>query len=280
MNFKLPVAHFSPLAALVGFVCLGCSGLQAQTYLSEGFEGTTWSANQQLNGTVFAGTDGNAWKGNDNNNASSLVVQAKTTTAVSGSQSLFIRDGSGSLTPNAQVDWGATISTSGYFEFSFRNASAGGVSTTTGNYGITFINTGGTTINFKFTFSDTSGFQLTNSVGVALKTVSYAAAGYTPGDWTTFRVNFNEAENTASVSMNGTSIAGLSISTGEADGTLWQAGKVQITAGSNAGVGIAGYFDNITAAAVPEPATTTAVFGAFTWLAVVGYRMRRRSARE
>ncbi len=280
MNSKIPMSRFYTVAgALIGFICLSASSSQAQTFLSEGFEGTTWPANQQLTGTAFTGTDGNAWKGNDNNNSASLVVQSKTTTAApGGSQSLFIRDGSGSASPFAQVDWGTTISNGGYFEFSFRNASSAGTSTTTGNYGVTFINTGGSTINFKFLFSDTAGFQLTNSAGTALKTVTYAAAGYTPGSWVTFRVNFNETDNTASVALNGTSIAGLSIAAGEADGTLWQAGKVQITAGSNAAFGIGGYFDNVTAA-IPEPSTSAAVLGALALFATAGYQKSRKAGR-
>lgn len=252
--------------------------LHAQVFFTESFEAPTWAVNQRLTGTAF-----DSWTGNDNNNINSLVVQARSTTASDGAQSLFIRDGSGSATPFAQTDWGTNLGTvdtgPGYLEFSFRNADTAGNPTTTGNYAVTFISTAGSTRNFGLTLSDTAGISLTNAAGSVVKNVSYATAGYSPGAWVTFRVDFNEVTNTAGVSLNGNSISGLSVLAGEADAVLWQAGKVQITVGSNAGFGIAGYFDDFTAAvSVPEPSSAAAVLGAFGLLMAVGGR-RVRTAR-
>lgn len=208
-------------------------------------------------------------------------MQSRSTTAFAGTQSLFIRDGSGSQTPFAQTDWGTNVGSAatgaGFFEFSFRNADAAGNSTTTGNYAVTFISTAGSSRNFGFTFSDTTGISLTNAAGTAIKNVSYATAGYAPGNWVTFRINFDEATNTAGVSLNGNSIAGLTVSAGEADAVLWQAGRIQLTAGSSAAFGVSGYFDNFTAATIPEPSSAVTLAGMLALGSVVARRRPRQS---
>lgn len=249
---------------LLGLAFFGAQPALAQLYTPEGtFESPTWSTSNTLTGTAK-----NGWTGNHTGTGIFATVSS-TTAAPGGTQSLFLRDNSGSATAVVTRDWGTNI-TDGSFAFSFRNASAAGNSGTVGNFAVNFLSTGGATRNFALTWSDTAGFNLVNASGTSLQSISYAAMGYTPGNWNTLTVNFSETNNTASVLLNGIMVSDLTIASGQ-DAVLWQAGKVQITAGFSSGFA-SGYFDNLTASAIPEPSTYAALMAA----SVLGLAVSRR----
>ena len=104
--------------------------------------------------------------------------------------------------------------------------------------------------------------------------LAHTASGYTHAQWNTLRVEFDNATKTASLLVNGTSVAGSVLTDLAAD---WFLGTFQLVAGANSSTGAEGYFDNIKvfdANAIPEPSAAAMIFGAFV-LGAAALRRRR-----
>lgn len=216
-------------------------------YFNDTFEQPGWTVGDRLSRTPNDG-----WTGSDNNSTS--TVQIKDARRLGGSQSLYLRDGDKVYSSNATKDWNFNI-TEGYFEFLFRSAKSPLDDSGSGNFAINFLNTGATTRNFGLTWSDVDGFSVINAFGGKMRRIGYSKINYIPDTWTTIRITFNEATDSASVSINGVVIPELTVSSEETN-VLWHAGKVQIVTGYSTATGHSGYFDDITAVAkVPAAAT-------------------------
>ncbi|AHF94425.1 hypothetical protein OPIT5_15565 [Opitutaceae bacterium TAV5] len=242
------------VAVLVSLLCPFSVRAAEAVVFSEDFEAPKWAAGAQLGSTAI-----NGWIGNDN--GTTLLSRIIDTDAHSGSQSLHLYDNISGNSASARYDLGSTL-TQGYIEFSIKQAGGG-------NFYLYFSDAGTDTTNFYLSLAP-NGTVTLNSPAASTQ------VAYTVTDWNTFRLYFDETTNTASVSLNGTSI--VSVATGDADATNWQVGKIRLQAGAAASTNTRAYFDDITVvntAAIPEPSTYAAVAGIGALALALWWRRRR-----
>ncbi|MDR1282176.1 MAG: DUF1080 domain-containing protein [Opitutaceae bacterium] len=228
------------------------------------FEATgspAWASDAILTSTAV-----NGWIGNDN--GTTLLGRITDTQANTGSQSLRLYDNINGNSASARYDLGDTL-TQGYIEFSIKQASGG-------NFYIYLSDTGTDATNFYLSLSNARVVNLNGQASATPDTSTYTVTG-----WNTFRIYFDETTNTASVSLNGTSI--VSIATGDADATKWQVGKIRLQAGASASQNTGAWFDDIrivnTATPIPpipEPSTHAILAGLGTLVLALARGWRRQ----
>jgi hypothetical protein len=194
--------------------------------------------------------------------------------AFAGTQSLYLYDNLNTAPSSVSYDFGETL-TKGYLEFSIQRRQS-----STGNGGtyVYFRDTGSGTTNFSMAIS--SSITLFGPTGTSLVAETATNAGYTSSsNWYTFRISFDESTNTASVSLNGTSIGALSVSSGSFDSVNWRAGQIEIRAGTNSTTLTSAYIDNVSVvdlSSIPEPSTYAVLAGLSALM--LGFTTRRRRA--
>jgi hypothetical protein len=240
---------------------------KAQIIHSWNFE--RWPSAQRLSSTAYDG-----WTGNDNNTTrqSRGVASPAGSPLEIGSQSLFLFDNDATTNPNAQFNLESNLAT-GYLEFSLRRETG-----TSGSIYLRFRDIGSSTNNMQLYINQGSStirfVAYEGGTATVDNSVSYETAGYTDFAWSTFRIYFDEAAQTASVFVNGTLVSGLSI-TGTS-GLALRAGNFVFLAGDTTSINVGAYIDNVTVTAVPEPSSAALMISGGLFLAIcVRWRSRQ-----
>ncbi|EIP97728.1 PEP-CTERM putative exosortase interaction domain-containing protein [Opitutaceae bacterium TAV1] len=252
---------FSPtLAALL--LPLASSAAEAVVF-TESFESPSWILNSTLDasGSATATSYGSWYRGN-------LLTTATigNTYTSEGSQALHVaKTGTGNGGAVASLALGNSVS-QGYIEFDFRS-----------DNGAAYLRLGDSTGATQLTFAISTNLILIPSDNSTTRSIAPGTAGYISQTWTKFRIDFDASTDSATASINGNPLTGLSF-TGIAINDIAQ---VSLVAGSgNNSTAFSSWFDNIklvnTAASIPEPSTWAAICGAIgLGLAAIVHRRRR-----
>lgn len=247
-----PTRSFASLAGfrslLTSLGLLTTAAFAQETAFQETFDSSEWQDE-----TAFTSTPTNGWIGNGNGDSSLTGIFTE------GSNQL-LRLWDSAQDGNASATYRRTENIAqGYIEFSVKRLSG-----SVYFYALDANSTNLADRNFYLAISS-SQIQLISVVDGTTSTTERASssltdAGYSSTGWNTVRLTFDDVAKSASVSVNGTSIAALTVTNPDTD---WFLGSFVMVAGANSATG-QGYFDDITIvnSAIPEPAAAATVAGA------------------
>ncbi|WP_309397904.1 polysaccharide lyase [Cerasicoccus maritimus] len=181
------------------------------------------------------------WSTQQTNGSSAADVSSDT--ADLGQQSLQLYDGSKTNRPIASIDAGYNIY-QGVLQFSVQP-------TGSDLWRVDCMDSNSSSFNFSIIGqgNPTLGIQINDGNGQTLDSISTSTAGYDPYNWNRFTLHFDQVSGDASLYLNDSPTALLSLSNSTANLSI---GKLICSVGYNSGKGQEVYFDDISIQSTEE----------------------------